>query len=404
MMRKDIPGEPPYSTVIAVIAATTVAQVASAMGSAVFPVIAPKLAPALGVPPSFVGYQTSLIYGTAMIGTCFLGGVIARHGACRTMQASLVLCVIAMVLTAMASFAALVIASILLGIGMSMMNPATAHLLYRFSPPGNRNLIFSVKQTGVPLAWLLLALIAPGIALAWGWRWALAPVLALATVMLLVLQTVRARWDDDRGPGAAVGTSLLSGLRVLWQPPALRWLAIASFCYSFMQLCLGSFLVTMMVEEGDYSLVDAGLLLSLTQAAGVAGRIFWGWCADRSGRGLAILFWLNVVMTACCVATAAVTPRWHAFALIALFAAFGATAVGWNGIFLAEVARRSPRGMVSVAVGGAMVWNFGGILVGPAAFATVFQETGSYTATYGWLTAVAVVGLVLITAARRAAR
>jgi predicted MFS family arabinose efflux permease len=287
---------------------------------------------------------------------------------------------------------------------MSVMNPATAHLLYRFSPAASRNLIFSIKQTGVPLAWLLLALIAPGIALAWGWRWALAPVLGTSFVMLILLQTVRARWDDDRSTRLAAGYSYLAGMRVLWQPPALRWLAIASFCYSFLQLCLGSFLVTMMVEEAAYSLVEAGLLLSLTQAVGVTGRIFWGWCADRLGNGLAILQRLNIVMIACCIAAALITPRWPAVALIALFAAFGASAVGWNGIFLAEVARRSPHGMISIAVGGAMMWNFGGILAGPATFATLYQATGSYTATFGWLTVVAVMGLALITAARGAAR
>ena len=404
-MRREPPsGEPQHWSVIAVIAATTLAQVAAAMGSAVFPIIAPKLAPVLGVPPAFVGYQQSLIYGIATIGTCFLGGMITRYGACRTMQASLALCVTAMLLTATASQAAVVAASVLLGIGMSVMNPATAHLLYRFSPATSRNLIFSIKQTGVPFAWLLLALIAPGIALAWGWRWALAPVLAMALVMLILLQTVRAAWDDDRSTHLAAGYSYLAGMRVLWQPPALRWLAIASFCYSFLQLCLGSFLVTMMVEEAAYSLVEAGLLLSLTQAAGVAGRIFWGWCADRLGNGLVILQRLNVVMIACCIAAAFITPRWPAAALIALFAAFGASAVGWNGIFLAEVARRSPHGMISVAVGGAMMWNFGGILAGPATFATLYQATGSYTATFGWLTIVATTGLALISAARRAAR
>ena len=67
----------------------------------------------------------------------------------------------------------------------------------------------------------------------------------------------------------------------------------------------------------------------------------------------------------------------------------GAAAVGWNGLFLAEVARWSPRGKVSVATSAAMTWNFAGILIGPAIFATVFKAVGSYTVTYGVLSIVA---------------
>ena len=52
----------PRSTVVAVIAATMIAQVASIMGVAVFPVIAPKLAEEMGVEPALVGYQVSLTF------------------------------------------------------------------------------------------------------------------------------------------------------------------------------------------------------------------------------------------------------------------------------------------------------------------------------------------------------
>ena len=145
----------------------------------------------------------------------------------------------------------------------------------------------------------------------------------------------------------------------------------------------------------------AGILLSLTQASGVAGRIFWGWLADRTGDGFGMLFALNLVMIVCCALTALISPQWPALAFALLFIVFGATALGWNGVFLAEVARRSPRGMVGVATAGAMVWNFAGILVGPAAFATLYRWTGSYTVTFGWLTLIAVLGLLFIALARR---
>ena len=133
-------------TVIAVIAATLAAQVAAVMGSSAFPVIAPALATSLGIEPSLVGYQISLIYGTAMAGSPFMGNLVPRWGACRAMQVGLVATVLGLLLAMTASFSALVVGSILMGLSLSVMQPASAHVLFRFTPAGNRNLIFSIKQ------------------------------------------------------------------------------------------------------------------------------------------------------------------------------------------------------------------------------------------------------------------
>jgi predicted MFS family arabinose efflux permease len=384
----------PRSTVIAVVLATTIAQIASVMGIAVFPVIAPKLAPEMGVAPATIGYQISLIYGAAAFGSPLMSFAVTRWGACRTSQLGLACCVLAMALALTASLPALAVASILLGLAMTLMTPASAHLLFRYSPPRNRNLIFSIKQTGVPLAWVIMALAAPGITLAFGWRWAVGVVLAVALIILLTLQRVRERWDDDRKPNAAIRTNPIAGLAALWRHPVLRWLAIASLSLSFVQLCLGTFVVTMLVEEAGYSLVAAGVMLSLVQGAGVGGRIVWGWIADRTGDSLGLLQKLAGTAAVCCLAMVFIGPAWPTPLIALFFLIFGAAAVGWNGLFLAEVARCSPRGTVSVATSAAMTWNFAGILIGPALFATVFKLTGSYSVTYGLLSAVALSGVL----------
>jgi predicted MFS family arabinose efflux permease len=392
------------ATVTAVVAATTVAQVASVMGVAVFPVIAPRLASDVGVEAALIGYQMSLIYGTAMANAPFMSTMVPRWGACRASQMGLAFCVLAMALAMTASVSLLAAASVLLGLATSVMTPASAHLLIRFSPPQRRNLIFSIKQTGVPLGWTLVALAAPAITLTFGWRWSLMTVLATALAVLLLLQRVRAAWDNDRRPHTGGPRRSFEGLVVLWRYPVLRWLAMASLFLSFVQLCVGTFAVTMLVEEAGYGLVTAGFVLSLTQAAGVAGRILWGWIADRMADSLGMLEKLSMTMIACCLATAFLSPAWPVPLTVLLFAIFGASAVGWNGLFLAEVARRSPRGLVSIATGGAMVWNFGGILIGPALFATAYKLIGSYTATYGALALVAAAGLGLLLLSAGAAR
>jgi predicted MFS family arabinose efflux permease len=285
---------------------------------------------------------------------------------------------------------------------MSINLPAAAHLLFRFSPPQHRNFIFSLKQTGVPLAWALMALIAPAVTLAWGWRWALVLVLASALATLLAMQPQRREWDDDRRPDLPVKARVFDGVRLVWRIPALRWLGVSAFCLAFIQLCVSTFTVIMLVGEGGYTLVEAGLMLSVAQIFGVLGRIAWGWLADRSGDCIRVLQYLTIGSVACCAAVYFLKPGWPVPVTALLFAVFGATAIGWNGLYTAEVARRSPPGQVSLVTGGAMVWNFAGILTGPTAFTLVYRLTGSYAETFGAVIVIALLTLAALHGAKLA--
>jgi MFS family permease len=184
--------------------------------------------------------------------------------------------------------------------------------------------------------------------------------------------------------------------------PALRWLGVASFGLAFIQLCVSTFTVVMLVGEGGYTLVQAGLMLSVAQIAGVLGRIAWGWVADRSGDCIAALQYLTLVSVLCCAVLYFLTPCWPVWLTGLLYAVFGATAIGWNGLYTAEVARRSPPGQVSLVTGGAMVWNFAGILTGPTVFTLAYKVIGSYTTTYGAVIVVAILTLFALHAGKRA--
>ena len=389
---------------MAVVAATTVAQLVSVMAIAMFPVLAPRLAAEMGVDPALVGYQMSLIYGAATVTAPVLSIAVVRWGACRAMQTGLAFCVLGVAFAFASHIAALLACSVLLGFSITMMTPTSAHLLMRFTPPRNRVFLFSLKQTGVPLGWAFMALIAPAITVAYGWRWSLAIVLCIAVATIVALQPVREQWDDDRDPAASRQTRVLQGVRVIWSRPTLRWMVLSAFSLAFVQLCLGTFAVTMLVKESGYTLVAAGFMLSVTQISGVAARLVWGWLADRTGDSLLLLRNLAVVAMLCCPAMALVSPAWPTPLVALLFAVFGASAIGWNGVYLAEVAHRSPPGEASLITGGASAWNFGGILVGPAVFATVYRFSGSYSITYALLGLLGFAATITLTLALGAAR
>lgn len=392
------------SRVVSVVALTTFAQISVVAGIAVFPVIAPKLAVQMGVDPSWIGYQMSVVYGAATIGSPLLIWMVTRWGACRSIQLGLACCIVALAVSLFATLPALLVASILLGLAMCIMTPAGAHVLFRFSPPQNRNLVFSIKQTCVPAGWMLMALIAPPVTLAFGWQWAVVLVMLFAAAMLLALQPARAAWDDDRQPQSGVKQQAREGLTLLWRYPVLRAISAASLFLSGVQLCLSSFTVILLTQDAGYSLVAAGVMLSVAQGAGVAARIVWGWIADRSGDCLGVLAKIGAVIVVCCVLMSLLSTQWPAWMTALLFLVFGATAIGWNGLFLAEIAARCPPGKVGVATAGAMVWNFTGILLGPALFALGVRFTGSYTQTFAWVTGFALAGFALLMQAKRQAR
>ena len=85
-------------------------------------------------------------------------------------------------------------------------------------------------------------------------------------------------------------------------------------------------------------------------------------------------------------------------------AVFGATAVGWNGVFMAEVARQAPPDRIGLATGGCMMMTFSSILVGPAAFGAISVAAGSYATTFLAVAGVAAIGAASLVAAGRARR
>jgi hypothetical protein len=78
------------------------------------------------------------------------------------------------------------------------------------------------------------------------------------------------------------------------------------------------------------------------------------------------LLGLGMGLTAAAALRAA--PDWPLWALFAFAMAFGATAVGWNGVFLAEIARLAPRDRISDATGGSAFFTFLGVVLTPPLF------------------------------------
>jgi nitrate/nitrite transporter NarK len=114
------------------------------------------------------------------------------------------------------------------------------------------------------------------------------------------------------------------------------------------------------------------------QAFGVVGRIVMGWIADNVASSTATLACLAVLSAAVTVLFGLVQADWPVWSLMALAAVAGVTVSGWNGVQIAEVAHRSPRGLVGETAAGSVILVFASNMLAPVAFAAFVAATGRF--------------------------
>ena len=371
-----------------------VVQVLLTMGQLTIPVLAPAAAHDLGVSPNLVGLYTGLVYLGAMVGALLSGQGIAVLGPLRLSQICLILIALSLCLFVAPLLGLVAASAIVMGLGYGPATPASSEILTKRTSDRHRNLVFSLKQTGVPAGGMLAGALVPSLVLVLGWRMAAITVGVALLVMAVLLLPYRQEFDSDyllaRASAAPPRADILSLLRrniseplaLVLKDEALRPLVILSFTMASMQLCLAAFLVVYLTGELDYSLTMAGMALAVAQGAGMVARPVWGWLADRAISPARLLLLLAFVNALSAALTAGFDKSWPVGAVLAVLAMFGVAAIAWTGVYLAEVARLAPEGEVGRATGGAFFVTFAGAFVGPPVFGLLHDATGSYRACF----------------------
>jgi len=385
---------------LVLIACLTAASMLGTAALTILPTLAPAVAATYQVPPVWIGYQFSLVAFFMALALLFMGNASRRWGAVRVIQCGIALIAVALLLALVPGLTALAIASVCMGLGYGVIMPANSHLMMRFTPRQKLNLVFSIQQTGIPLGAILAASAAPIVAVASSWQMAVAMLAMLTFVLVGVLTLQRRTWDDDRDGAVSLFNNPFAGVAAVISSRRLRNLSVAGFCFSGGQFCLGTYTVVALVEQLDYGLVQAGLILSLAQVTGVACRLYCGWIADRTGDSIAVLTWLAVGMTVSGFASLWLMSGSELIFVAALFAAHGAATIGWPGIYLAEVGRLSPPRQVSMYTSGTLLFTNAGKMLAPLAFAAVQASTGSYSVAFCLLGVLGAIGLGALLSAR----
>lgn len=370
-----------------VLAATLAIQSLVAMCLMTLPVVAPSVAQSLGISAAYLGVYIAIAYVCAMTSSLISGAVIKRFGAIRASQAGLVLCGLGIALCAMRSPVAIGLGAALVGLGYGPITPASSHLLARSTPAHRMSFVFSIKQTGVPLGGVLAGIIVPSLADLAGWQAAFLVVAVATLLCALAVQPLRANLDTDRARGQRLsfGSGLSGPVRMVFSRRSLTVLAGVSFLFSIAQVSLTTYLVTFLHEDLGMGLIAAGFALAVAQAAGVGGRLLWGYVSDHFIGPVATLALLSAVIALCALATPLLQYAGSGFVILIVLSVFGGCAIGWNGVYLAEVARQAPEGQAGLATGGTMAITFLGVVLGPPLFGVVATTSGSYGLAYATL-------------------
>jgi len=361
------------------------------------PTLATLAGPSLGFGPENIGYQISLVYVAAAVLSSVAGVYVRRYGAAAMSVLALVVAGAGLVGVASGMLVLIVLASASFGFAYGLTNPAASHLLFRFAPKNRQNIVFALKQTGVPLGGILASLMLPRLAEPFGWQAAIGISAGLMLLVAVPLVVIRGTLDDDRNPAASAGAvGMLAGVRVVLGSPRLRALAIMGWAYASGQFCLFTFLITMLVHDLGWSLVAAGGAATVMQVGGVIGRIAWSVLADLIGRGVMILAGIGVGSSLFALIITIASPAWPSWLMGIVVFGFGFCLVGWNGLWLAEVARAAGPDEVSLATGGVLAFTFLGIVLGPATFATIYRGVGDYATTYGIFSIYTIAGAAVL--------
>ena len=379
---KIAPASPPSASTAAIaLSATLAIQVFTALAGAAIAVLAPEVARDFGVPAKLVGVFVGLLYVGSMAASLASGHFIARRGAIRVSQVCVLLCAAGIALVALlppGAVAMLAVAPLIIGLGYGAVTPASSELLARTARRDRLALTFSIKQTGVPGGAALAGAALPPLTLAIGWRPALLCAAAGGVIIAALAQSTRRRLDVIGAIRPFSLAALIAPLHVVLRNRRLVELAIVGFIYAAMQMCLMSFLVVYLTEALEYPLVAAGLALTAANVGGVAGRIVWGAVADHWIAPRRLLGFIGLATAACAFTAASFSATWPHAALLAVAALFGATAIGWNGVQLSQVARHAPPGEAGAITGAAGSITFAGVVSGPPLFALLAAVTDGY--------------------------
>jgi MFS family permease len=332
------------------------------------------VAPTANLNVSQLSIFSTAVFAVGVLTSFWAGGLVTHIGSLRMASLCAAAVAASMAFAALGSSSALLVAGLCLGLAFGPETPASTALLGRLVTDDRRALVFSVRQTGNQIGAVIGSLALPAIAIWLAPQWSYAAVGACAICGIVVFEWLRPEYAGLAQAPRQLG--MRARLALATSDRRIAALAVASIPFSGMQLALNTYFVTLGVRELGLSHLEAGVALACAQAGGLLGRLGWGYLAMRIDSTRLLLVSLGLGMTLCAATFGLFGEALGKAGQYTLAAAFGLTASGWNGVFLAEVARLAPQDRIGETTGAVLTASYAGLLVTPVLISAVESFAG----------------------------
>ena len=380
----------PRTIMAAATVAMLVQQAFSYVCQIALPILADRIAEDFGISRAWLGFYLFLQNVAAIVAAVGCGGFILRYGPLRVSQIALLLMGSSLLVTASGALWLFPLGALLLG-AASVSTPASSHILARVTPLRLAPLIFSIKQTGVPVGALIGGLLIPfllglafysdtfGVSIRIGPYGASFITCLIVFAVMVSLEPIRSYFDADRRPDMKIAFGdLLATLKTVLSIRPLRDLSFAAFAFGGLQSIFSGFFILYLIDGLDYSEAAAGSAFAIASFSAVWARILWGALGGGAVSPRIIMAGIGLVAGLSAVATALYGTAWTFWEITAVAVVFNMTALSWHGILLAETARLAPEGQVGGITGGVLAFTSIAMMIYPAIYGGLLAWTGSY--------------------------
>ena len=356
----------------------------------VMPVLADRMAEDFGISRGWLGLYLFIQNSAAIVAAMGCGGVIARFGPLRVSQWVLVLMATSIAILSTGWLWLYPLSAVLLGLS-AVSTPASSAILAKVCPPRLAPLVFSVKQTGVPVGSLIGGLLLPfllgtviysatlGTTIRLG-TYGTAFVTALIVLCVAVaLQPIREHFDAERRPGTKIAFGdLKQTVSGVIRDPALRDIAFAAFAFGGMQSLFAGFFVLFMIDGLNYTELQAGAVYAVSSFSAIFARIVWGLLGASIMSPRTVLAAIGLIGGAAGFALTFADGSWSLTRVTLVAVVYNMTAISWHGVLLAETARLAPSDNVAAVTGGVLSFTSIAMMIYPAIYGAILAATGSY--------------------------
>ena len=283
-MASAVPGIGQEYRIIAVVSA---AHGGSHYFHLVLPPLFPALKAAFGVGYADLGLLLSALFLTSGLCQTPAGFLVDRIGASRVLAAGLAALGSGAVLASMAqTYAALIPAAVLMGLGNSVFHPADYAILGHHVGKARMARAFSIHTVGGTLGWAIAPVLVAGIAALASWRVALlvSGCIGLGLAAMVLCHRAQLETPEHRLADQPDGGSAIAGhLRLLASAPILLcFLFFALQSTSF--IALQGFMPVSLHQLFGLDMVAATATVTAFMIGSAGGTLAGGIMADRSGQ------------------------------------------------------------------------------------------------------------------------